>query len=294
MYKDSKIMENLIKLEDFTKPTKKEVAYFLGLCWGDGSIPKNGYVACIEVVQEDGEKFLSMFESLGKFGIYYRSRTDRKPQMSINIHNTEIGRFLISLDYREKSKVSPTKVLKLLDESLHRFFWLGFFDADGCCYKKGPTSQLSFCGAYDQNWDELIKFLEKNKLDYVVRQTIAKKGGQSSTVRLCSKFDIIQLGKIFYETYDIDLLGLPRKRDKFLTIEQDRKSTRPNPLGYMGIKSIGKSYCYCFIKNRKRYYQSGFLTPEGAAIAYDKKAVEIIGHKANTNFPIENYLNFPI
>jgi hypothetical protein len=43
--------------------------------------------------------------------------------------------------------------------------------------------------------------------------------------------------------------------------------------------------------NKKRNYLGSYKIEEDAAIAYDKKALELLGDKAKLNFPKENYIN---
>lgn len=73
----------------------------------------------------------------------------------------------------------------------------------------------------------------------------------------------------------------------------NRPNNINNKTGYKGV-TFCKNLKYKKYKARIEYnnnvYSLGFyLTPEEAAIAYDKKAIELFGEFAWTNFPKENY-----
>jgi hypothetical protein len=64
--------------------------------------------------------------------------------------------------------------------------------------------------------------------------------------------------------------------------------------GFKGVHSrgrvvISKPYAACIVVNKKNIYLGFFKDPVEAAKCYDRKALEIFGDFANTNFPRENY-----
>ena len=61
--------------------------------------------------------------------------------------------------------------------------------------------------------------------------------------------------------------------------------------GYKGVSKIkGKQKWESYIsKDGKKSHLGRFNSPEDAAIAYDKKAIELHSDFAYTNFPKENY-----
>ena len=70
---------------------------------------------------------------------------------------------------------------------------------------------------------------------------------------------------------------------------------RTNTSGYVGIVYVPgerKAWKAQIRHNRKRFLVGYFLTPEEAAKARDKKALELFGEYAYTNFPREDYLAF--
>ena len=70
---------------------------------------------------------------------------------------------------------------------------------------------------------------------------------------------------------------------------RNRKKPKLNKEKYMGIRTYnGKrktSYRAIIGHNRKVYHLGMFASPEDAARAYDKKAVELFGKFARVNFP---------
>ena len=65
-----------------------------------------------------------------------------------------------------------------------------------------------------------------------------------------------------------------------------------NPTGYKGVSFEEKRsrFRVFFCIDNKRIELGRFKNAEEAAIAWDKKSVEVYGNNAVTNFPIENYL----
>lgn len=62
-----------------------------------------------------------------------------------------------------------------------------------------------------------------------------------------------------------------------------------NKWGYRGVYWNMISFQYQLKCNKKMYQKSGFKTPEEAARARDRKALELYGNFAFTNFPKEDY-----
>jgi hypothetical protein len=216
-------------LNSFKNVSSPQMAYFLGLLWADGYAHKNGTNINLEVVKDDGLIFYQIIKELGDFGVWERTRKNKtRSMMSICINSTEITKYFFEMDYGQKSKVSPTKILKTIPEYLHRYFWLGFLDGDGCFYTKLRLCQLSFSGALDQDWSELKNFLEKAGCKSGVTKTFPKEGKthKCSSLRLSSRFDIVKIGNILYQSIEQDGIGLPRKYNKYLEIKSKAVNSR--------------------------------------------------------------------
>lgn len=88
----------------------------------------------------------------------------------------------------------------------------------------------------------------------------------------------------------IDGNGLNNQRSNLrIATRSDNNShkTSVGVSGFMGVfrtSAINESYFSRIIKHGKRYYLGSFHTKEEAAMAYDKKAIELHGEFANLNF----------
>ena len=150
--------------------------------------------------------------------------------------------------------------------------------------------QLSFSGSYDQDWSDLCSFLDELDCSWVKRQVINPRGSRSSYIRICSKFDILTIRNTFYSSYAEDNIGLPRKKEKLDAVPEG-SGRKIGKSGFRGVKKDGGLFLFNFIQKGNIFSVRGFLTASEAAIGYDKNAVSILGVRAITNFPIENYIN---
>lgn len=73
----------------------------------------------------------------------------------------------------------------------------------------------------------------------------------------------------------------------------NRPHNKENKTGYKGVTTLGyvanKKYRARIEYNEKVYNLGSYYSPEEAARAYDKKAIELFGEYAWTNFPVEDY-----
>lgn len=88
--------------------------------------------------------------------------------------------------------------------------------------------------------------------------------------------------------------GLDNRREnlRVCTMSENmmnRSKTKQNSTGYKGVYKTGDSklnpYSSKICKNKKVYCLGHYRTPEEAAKAYDKKAIELFGEFAYLNFP---------
>lgn len=218
---------NKVNYKLFTETLTKESSYILGLLWADGSINKKSNSISIECVSEDINNFYPIFESVGEFNLYYRNRENRKPQGIINCSSLGLSNFLKENDYTNKSLSSPTKILYIIPENLHRYFFLGWSDGDGCFYhsKDFKTIQYVMSGSYDQDWSSLEKICNELKIKYKIDKITTTKNHKHSRFIFCKNEDILKFGTFIYgENYD---LGLKRKYEKYKSIKNyaDSKET---------------------------------------------------------------------
>ena len=96
------------------------------------------------------------------------------------------------------------------------------------------------------------------------------------------------LGTCYHYRYPIeqDKIGLPRKYEKYLELKRDIESKRK----ITGVYYFKNGYESKFGLNYENIYLGRSKTKEEAMLKYDLKAIEILGHRAFTNFPLANYL----
>lgn len=283
-------------IKSFENPSTPQMAYYLGLLWGDGHITKHQII--LSNIMDDGLQFYEMIQNLAKFKTYYGDRVsttrNHKPLFTITLNNTKLAKYLTEMDYKVKSQATPAKILKTIPKDLHRFFWLGLVDADGSIYKKGKFSKLIVCGTYEQDWTDLEQFIDEMKCASTITRTINRLNQKYSIIELYSRYDINHFLTNLYQTRHIDGIGLKRKYEKFLEVK-DLCLVKPrSPLNLNGVTEMngprGTTYRLVISREGHKMSKNGFKTSEEAALIFDKLSVSLFGHKANTNYPIENYI----
>jgi len=71
---------------------------------------------------------------------------------------------------------------------------------------------------------------------------------------------------------------------------QNKKAYKKNKTGYKGVRVEGGRYRSQITANKKSYFLGMHDTPEEAARAYDRKALELWGDRAVLNFPLDESL----
>jgi len=194
---------------DFTNlKLDKNFCYYLGLLWSDGYVNDNK--AIIELNESDFSDIVEYIKNIGEFRYSIRQRKNRKNKISsCSIHSVKSCKWLIDLDYKEKSIKSPNKVLNLVPKDLIPYFYKGYFDGDGCIYIGKNSYQLYFCGSYEQDWEFIEKFLQDLDINYrIIRkeQNQNNRINKSSIVRITKKEDIRKIMNYFPN------IGLKRKK----------------------------------------------------------------------------------
>ena len=133
---------------------------------------------------------------------------------------------LSDLDFIDKYKKSPTKVLEFIPDKFKCYFWRGLADADGCIYVL-PTnyseSYFSITSNYNQEW----KFAENTFLGgKIIRQKFSNGGNSRFEVSTRNNM-MIALNYI----YGGKLFGLDRKYQKYLMLYNvySKKYNQINP-----------------------------------------------------------------
>lgn len=192
-----------------------EIAYLLGLFWGDGYLFNNktkGIV--IESLTEDLINLEYIFNMTGKWSKSKRTRKNRTKECTIlRTNNLNLYNYLCEYNYNKKSFISSS-IQNSLKEDLEKYWWRGYFDADGCMYinYKRNTFVLSFASSYEQDWTFVENLFKKLNCKYSIVRKIKKIGGKYSTISVFKRESCIDILKYIY---DGKIFGLSRKYKKF-------------------------------------------------------------------------------
>lgn len=286
-------------LEDFMNPKDPSLIYFLGFAWADGHLTvRNGQAwnLNVSIGRKDKAALLEIIGKIGRFSINDYTRKEGHEYTSIILGNTKVAQFLESLDFRLKSLVSPTKILQIIPEELQRYFWLGFFDGDGTLgCQDGYSSALRFSGSYNQDWTDLREFLLlmncSPNISKIIQGNDPDRPQRASRVSVTRIPDIIHLCRFLYKDYEHNKIGLDRKYQKYLQVEKKYLKMKDSYSGHKGVAKRPSGFFTVSIKfERKTIYLGTYENFNDALLAFDLKAVGFWGHRAKTNFPIENYL----
>ncbi len=137
-------------------------------------------------------------------------------------------------------------------------------------------SQWKWCAHYDP----------KSKVYYAIR----------SSSRFLGKRNVIRMHRLVMgnpenlEIDHIDANGLNNQKNNLRACThvqniQNRKKYKNSANKYKGVKSNYHKWMGRITSGGEQIYLGNFNTPEEAARAYDKKAIELFGEFANLNFP---------
>lgn len=113
-------------------------------------------------------------------------------------------------------------------------------------------------------------------------------GGKHET-QILSRLILGITGNEFADHRDGNILDNRRENLRKASQQQNRVNSavsKNNKSGYKGVylSKPNKKWCASISHNRKQIHLGTFLTPKDAAIAYDKKAIELYGEFARPNF----------
>jgi hypothetical protein len=245
----------------------KESSYILGLIWADGTIGKNNYSCSVTGVSEDFDSLVNIFNSTGNWAVYIRkAKGIRKQQTTYYYSSKSFHEFLLKNKYKEKSLTSALDILNHIPQKYHSYWWLGFFDGDGCIYIK-KNNQLFFTGSLLQDWSFFNLLPLKIKWKHILKQT---KNGSYSRMLTQSKNDIITFCDYIYKNIEVDQIGFQRKYEKFkyLKTPKERKVIK---LGGVYFNKKIKRWIARITYNKIQYALGCFLEKEDAINAVIKK-----------------------
>ena len=205
-----------------------EEIYTLGFIWADGYLNHSKDKVCrnigIQMVDSDFDVIKHIFFKCGNWSLFHKNEkvakdnVKRQASTTITICSSEFGKILTSYDYKDKSILSPAKILDIIPDDKKYLFFRGYSDGDGCFYTKGTTCQYSIGSTYEQDWscvEGLFKSLNINT--YSINRKISLKGHKSSVIRITNMNDISIFGDYIYQ--DNINLSLTRKFETFSIIK---------------------------------------------------------------------------
>lgn len=290
-------------IREFVELITPSISYSLGFLWGDGHLMTykmknhNIYYPYFSTHSKDWQEIyntISLFNGKGGWKI-----RNIKPSLCVDkryiihknnegksaiLYDKKIGELLFLLDYTYKSTKSPSKVLDIIPKELHHYFWRGLIDADGCFYINNKSANyFSICSSINQDWSCAINMFKELNIKRYKINIIDTEYSKSSTLTIRNSEEIKILGNYIYKGMEDDNIGLRRKYDKFLIIEQRAKNNKIKYSAYRGVSFERGNWISYIYHNKKRYYLGTYSSEILAAKAYNLKAVELKGMNAVLN-----------
>lgn len=275
--------------QQFEQPIRPEVAYILGYLWADGHLNESSNSIVLDCVADDVRVIEPVFDTTGEWLKSDLNRSGKRPSRVLLTVNARIARFLISHGFGHKSVRSPDSLVALLPDSIRPLFWRGYFDGDGCIYN---STVISIAGSFNQDWTAWCQLLNSLTVHYrVVRREHGS--SKSSSVTIHGQTAMLRLLDYIYFSYGRDSIGLSRKYAAYQALIAHAARRPMSNTGFIGVH-----------RNRRRFvakiaigggarkvqtYIGFFDSPEEAARAYDRRAIELRGVRARLNFPLSDY-----
>jgi len=276
--------------EGFVNFENRESIYILGLLWADGHVSKADSGIKIQNSRVDLEEITHIFEKTGEWTYSESPHTKKgKPLSSFYTFNKPLHKFLVENDYSEKSRKSPCRILSNIPESLVHYFYRGWLDGDGTI----DVDRVAYCSSYEQDWSCFDPLSKKLFFDFNIYKRESERGGKiqkSSTLNITSMGGMKRFFNFIYNGYQEDEIGLTRKYQSYIKF-LDKINRQYNKTGYRGVGKTKSGYRCIYRLGNDQIFKGGFSLPEEAAKHYDEGIVKRDGLSANTNFPIENYLD---
>lgn len=211
----------------FENIKREEEAYILGLLWTDGHVSKTKNTVLFTTTRPDNDYFENIFNKTGTWNIFRdknKKKDSYKLRVQLTTNNKFLRDFLAENGFTEKEK-GLDRILKRIPEKFLPAFFAGLVDGDGCFYfsKEMRVCAFSLCSCFEQNWDGILSILHSKNIKYHVYKHSSPHGSSSKIYIYGCKF-ISLFGQFIYNNTNF---GLPRKKAKFLKIEEKYKFPPP-------------------------------------------------------------------
>lgn len=279
-YRVTKILkENNIKIRDIYSYTRKykidvnafnnidtkDKAYLLGFICADGCIYDNKCLA-IGIHKQDIKVLELLKKVLNCNSLPIRYHSQNTNIVMINIWNKQLVASLKVLGITER-KTFTVSMPQNIPKNLHKHFWRGVIDGDGCIYLKErnnkqnkPIFTVTLVGS-KQLMEDYVNFLKTLNITPLPK---IEPQNKIWCVVICSK-NAITLCKEIYENNKA--FCLQRKKEKFLTAHKITKKHRrelPKGMMYVGKKRKVKVAALRSAGFDKEYHIGIFNTLEEA------------------------------
>lgn len=196
----------------------EEKAYWLGFIYADGSVDSRHKKLKVTLSNTDEDHLIKLQKFLGHEKALYKykeklfslnSNYTCKPQVELSVYSVELFNSLQVFGIIPNKTYNFCLDLSTIPNYLHKHFWRGMIDGDGCLVATDKSRVLQLTGH-----KEVCKmFLDHIKQHFVTKVSILP-DGSVFTVKF-SKTLAGQIARYFYENSSIHL---ERKYKKAMTI----------------------------------------------------------------------------
>ena len=214
--------KNKVNYKLFSDDITKESAYILGLLWADGNVLPKNKLTSISCIKEDLDDVVNIFLKTGNWLISkpikkYHNNKPVKTQIKISTTTWGLYDVLVNLDFKNKSIVSPDKLLNQIPNNLRNYWFRGYLDGDGCIRVYNNRISIVFTSTINQDWFFMVNLCNQLNIKYHIYTNKVKNGGYSH-FSITKKNDVKIICDYIYSDYDN--LGFNRKYKKYLDMLQ--------------------------------------------------------------------------
>lgn len=211
---------------NFTELNSPEIVYILGYIWADGHISKNkNFDIILYTSEKDFENVKNLILKSGNWGIYKRYKYLKKTNKTyttyyFRVYDKNIHNFLSNFNFKQKSILSPDKLLEVIPEKLRHHFFRGYIDGDGSfsLYNNNKTCKFNITSTIDQDWNFINVMFDYLDISHYKIYKYNRTCGTSSLVSISNILDIMKIGEFIYK--DSKDLRLERKYEKYIKIKE--------------------------------------------------------------------------
>lgn len=272
-----------------------EMSYIIGFLWADGYLKHN--TVSVTLATKDFDNIYKIFSMTNDWKFTHRKKYLKKTNKyydcsCISLSDKLLSKFLNENDFKNKSHVSPYKILSNIPQEFHKDFFRGYIDGDGSfvfTHNNGCSERCNFSitSTLEQDWSTIENFFNSIDIKHYKIYKYMRKCGNSSSINISNKWDIIKLGDYLYN--ESKNIRLERKYEKFniiknCDIEKDEpKWTENDNVFLVENYKLGVKYCANKLKRSKM------------SIYAQKHRLNITDHQHKWSKDEENFLqeNYP-